>query len=42
MGQLLVLALIVAVIWLGSKLKKQRHRIEKLEDGKEEDFSDSE
>ena len=29
--QLFVLALIVAVVWLGSKLKKHEERIEELE-----------
>jgi len=31
LGQLLLLALIVVVVWLGSKLKKQESRIDKLE-----------
>ena len=32
LGQLLVLALIVAVVWMGSKLKKQEGRLGELED----------
>lgn len=32
LGQLLLLALIVAVVWAGSKLKKHEERIDDLED----------
>jgi len=32
LGQLLILALIVVVIWLGKKLKKHEEKIKKLED----------
>ena len=35
LGQLLLVALIVAVIWVGSKLKKHEERIDDLE-GKSE------
>ena len=31
LGQLLLLVLIVAVVWLGSKLKKHEERIDDLE-----------
>lgn len=36
LGQLLLLVLIVAVVWLGSKLKKYGERIDKLEGRGEE------
>jgi len=37
LGQLLLLVLIVVVVWLGSKVKKQGERIDDLESkGKEE------
>jgi len=36
LGQLLLLVLIVVVFWLASKLKKQEHRIDKLE-GKDDE-----
>ena len=39
LGQLLLLVLIVAVVWLASKLKRQEERLDQMEDkdrGKEQ------
>jgi hypothetical protein len=36
LGQLLLLVLIVAVVWLGSKLKRYGERIDRLEGKSEE------
>ena len=37
LGQLLLVALIVAVIWVGSQLKKHEERIDNLEGESEEE-----
>lgn len=37
LGQLLLLVLIVAVVWIGSRLKKHENRIERLESKGEEE-----
>ena len=37
LGQLLLLVLIVAVVWIGSRLKKHENRIEQLESKGEEE-----
>ena len=31
LGQLLLLVLILVVVWLGTRLKKHEHRLERLE-----------
>jgi len=40
LAQLLLLALIVAVVWLGSKLKKHEERIRNLESSGEEEYAE--